>query len=45
MADTIRAGGTLSVYEPGDGNLVAINSLEDLSAWAYRHFSVACFKP
>lgn len=45
MADVVRAGGSLSVYEPAAGALVQIDSPEGLSAWAERHFPVARFKP
>jgi len=43
LAAELHGGKILSVYEPTIGRQIAVSSLEELQAWADRHFPVACF--
>lgn len=44
MAELLRLGRSLWVYEPSTGSLVAIDSPDQLLVWARRHFPVAQFE-
>ena len=40
MAKTLRAGGSLTVYEPAVNDTIHITTTDELSEWANRHFPV-----
>jgi hypothetical protein len=44
MAQTLRAGGSLTVYEPAVKKAIHITTTDELSAWANRHFPVARYE-
>ena len=45
LAEGVRCGRRLSVYEPAARRLVPVSSIAELSAWARRHFPIADFDP
>ena len=44
MANGLRDGGTLTVYEPAVKDTIHITTADELLVWASRHFPVADFK-
>lgn len=45
LAEHWRSGRRVTVFEPAAGQLIVIDSLPELSAWANRHFPLARLGP
>ena len=45
LAERVSSGASLGLHEPSLGAAVIVQTPEELSAWAERHFPIARFRP